>query len=380
MKLRVLHLITNLTTGGAEMILLKLLQHQDREKFESEVVSLRELGTIGPRIKELGVPVTALGLSSNPTSIVALWQLLKICRAGKFDVIQTWMYHANLAGLVALAADRRARLCWSVHAAGLDFNPYPMSFKLIFRLLAALSSVPSATVVCSDASRLWHEHFGYSPSRWKYIPTGGDLEAFSPDCGARERIRRELEINQSDPVIGLVSRDNPMKDHPNFLRAFAQLKSRMPSLCGVLAGAGLTPDNERLTGLAGKLGILDSIQLLGERHDVADLMNSFDLFCLPSSDGESCPNVLIEAMSCGVPCVATDVGDSGFIIGNSGAIVPPRDSDALAQACAKLLSLDAEGRRALGCAARQRVIERFSLPAVVNAYEQLYLELANDRR
>ncbi len=375
-KLRVLHLITNLMTGGAEMMLLKLLQHQDRARFESEVVSLRELGTIGPRIEEIGVPVTALGLAGNPASIVALGRLLKKIRAGNFDVIQGWMYHANLAGLIARVADRRARLCWSVHASELDFSPYPTSFRLIFRLLSALSSMPSATIVVSDASRRWHERLGYSPSRWKYIPIGCDVDSFRPDPGARERVRRELKIDRSDPVIGLVSRDNPMKDHPNFLRAFARLKSTTPNLIGVLAGAGLTPDNARLADLAAELGILQSLRLIGERRDVADLMNCFDLFCLPSSDGESCPNVLIEAMACGVPCVTTDVGDSAAIVGACGAVVPPRDSAALAVACANLLGRDDEAGRVLGRAARERVIERFSLTSVVASYEQLYEQLA----
>jgi len=215
-------------------------------------------------MRELGVPVTALSIVGNPGSFAALVRLFKICRAGKFDVIQTWMYHAIL--LAWCAGSRSApRLCWSVHAAN---SMHSISAELS-------DDFPSAgrALVAPFRQRSWCRTRladGMS-ARLQFLameihPIGCDIEAF-PDRtpGRRERVRRELNIDRDDPVIGLVSRDNPMKDHASFFRAFARMKAAISKLRGVLVGAGLTADNPRLTALASELGILESIRLVGSR-------------------------------------------------------------------------------------------------------------------
>jgi glycosyltransferase involved in cell wall biosynthesis len=144
----------------------------------------------------------------------------------------------------------------------------------------------------------------------------------------------------------------------------------------VLAGHGIDPSNVRLTTLIRQLTLSSKVLLLGERQDVPKLMAALDIATMASAWGEGFPNVLGEAMACGVPCVATDVGDCAYIIADTGKIVPPKDPQALAAAWRALIAVGAEGRKQLGDKARRRVAEHFSLLEIVNQYEDLYKEVA----
>jgi glycosyltransferase involved in cell wall biosynthesis len=163
-----------------------------------------------------------------------------------------------------------------------------------------------------------------------------------------------------------------MKDHANFLRAAGLLAQQYPKAHFLLAGRELDDTNRTLRELILELGIEGHTHLLGERTDIERLVAALDIFCLSSAYGESFPVIVAEAMSCGVPCVVTDVGDSAWMLNHTGRVVPPRDAKALAAACAELLELEPSGREALGLAARKRVVERFSLATVVAEYEALY--------
>jgi glycosyltransferase involved in cell wall biosynthesis len=374
MPYRIMHLIGDLGTGGAEVMLLKLLERTDRAQFPSEVVSLIGLGTIGPRIQELGVPVTALGF---PRNYAGVGSFLGLLRKGRPDVIQSWMYHANLMALLGSRITGVGKVCWSIHACDLDFAHYSLSFRMIFQLLIALSSMPDATVVVSHSSRRWHERLGYKARCWKYIPIGFDRDRFRPDRQARTRVRHELAVGEDTPLIGLMARYHPMKDQPNFLQAIARVKDRLPEVHAVMAGRGVDAGNAPLNQLACRLGIDRRVHFLGERQDVPAIMNALDVLCSSSSDSESCPNVLGEAMACGTPAVATDVGDSSYVIGEPDLIVPVRDPQALADACLRVLNMNHEQRQMLSCGLRRRVQEHFSLDSVVRSYEATYRDLCN---
>ena len=163
-----------------------------------------------------------------------------------------------------------------------------------------------------------------------------------------------------------------MKDHANFLRAAALLLKEFPDVHFILIGSGVDRENQVLHQLIQDLGLFNRIHLLGERSDMPCLTTALDIATSASAYGEAFPLVVGEAMSCEVPCAVTDVGDSAWIIGNTGRVVPPRDSEALANAWKDLIELGAKGREALGKAARARIIEHFSLDAVVAQYERLY--------
>lgn len=383
-----MHVITCLERGGAEVMLCRLLERTDRRRFGHTVVSLTDVGTLGPTIRELGVPVRTLGMRRGVPDVRAVWHLARLIRQERPVVLQTWLYHADLVGLIAGRLAGIRAIVWNVQCSDMDMRQYSWSSRLTRRLLSALSAAPAAVIVNSERGRRVHERIGYRPRRWVTIPNGVDLERFHPGPEARGWLRRELGLPLHARLVGMVARYDPMKDHETFLRSAGILIREGSSDGGdlgesvyfVLVGRGLVPDNRAIATVAHQLGLDGRLHLLGERGDVERLLPAMDLVTLSSSFGEGWPNVIGEAMACGVPCAVTDVGDAGAIVGATGRVVPPRDPRALAAAWRALLALREEERRALGAAARQRVAEYFSLEQVTRQYEALYAELAAARR
>ena len=373
----IVHLITGLDTGGAESTLVGLLSRFDRRRFSNSVVSLTGEGTNGHRIRELGIPLTPLHMRSVPGPWT-LWSAARAIRAARADIVQTWLYHADLVGaLVAPAAGAR-NLCWNIRCAELDPAHHARSMRAALALLARLSPRPATIVVNAAAGRRAHERLGYRPKRWELIPNGFDTQKFSLSPERRERFRARLGVSRESPLVGLVARYHPMKDHATFIKAAAIVAGQRPDVHFVMAGLGVTRDNAALTETLEKAKLLASTHLCGEVEDVAELYAGLDI-AVCSSYSEAFPNVIGEAMSCGVPCVATAVGDTADLVGTTGRIVPPRDGQALAAALLELLGFDRAARGALGRAARERIVSEYSLDRAVARYEQLYEDLAAAR-
>jgi len=240
------------------------------------------------------------------------------------------------------------------------------------RMCALLSRFPAKIIFVSRAGQLHHEPLGYSLEKSCVIPNGIDVTEFVPSMAARLSVRSELGLPENAFLIGLVGRYHPMKDHLTFLRAAALLSRLHPEVHFVLIGRKVDRENQRLCQWIKEFGLERQTHLLGERHDMPRLAAALDVFSLTSYYGESFPNVIGEAMACAVPCVVTDVGGTAWIIGNTGRVVPPRDPGALATAWREMIHLGPEGRLASGREARSRVIERFTLQAVVARYAALY--------
>jgi glycosyltransferase involved in cell wall biosynthesis len=223
--------------------------------------------------------------------------------------------------------------------------------------------------VNSETARSNHIRMGYSDENIQVIYNGIDVSEFKPNKDAREKIRRELEIDEDELLVGMAARFNPQKDHLNFIRAARIINDRNPDVRFILCGRGVDGNNKQITTWIDENGLKDKISLLGEKRNLASLYNAWDINVL-SSCGESFPNVIAEAMSCGVPCAATDVGDSAMIIGDTGMVVPPGDSASLAGAVLKLLKNE-KLRQSLGKKARERIIDLFSLQNISEQYEKL---------
>lgn len=371
-----LHLITGLSTGGAELSLLKLLEASPELRVGARVVSLRDLGTVGPRLAALGIPVQAAGIPGSVPSPAAVLRLRKMVRATRPGLLQGWMYHGNLA---ALAARRwlggGIPLVWNIrHSVYALAAEKPMTAHLI-HLGARLSRRVDRIIYNSRLAATQHEMLGYDRSRTTVIPNGFDTARFAPAPQHRTPIRGELGLAPDTPLIGLVGRYHPMKDHATFLRAVARVRSSCPGIHAVMAGPDVTSDNPTLQALMKSLGISDIVHAIGEVGDTAVLMPALDLLCLASSS-EGFPNVVGEAMACGVPCVVTDVGDAAWVVGNTGVVVPPRDPEALADGLSSLLSMSTGERVELGRRARRRIEDEFTLPTIIHQYASLYAELA----
>lgn len=375
-----MHVITGLETGGAEMMLYKLLRHLPRDVVSCEVVSLTTDGSLAAKIRELGIPVYALGASRGVPDLRAVTRLIHRLRASRPQVVQTWMYHADLVGGLAAKLARSIPVAWNIRQSNLDPAHNKRLTLWTAKICARLSRpIPARIVCCSDAAARIHREMGYAGDKMVLIPNGFDVEGFRPDSDARVSARTELGIGENHPVIGLVARFDPQKDHRTFINAASILRAWFPSARFVLCGDGVTWGNQELARWVDEAGIRDCVYLLGRRDDIPRLLNAFDLATL-SSVGEGFPNVVGEAMACGVPCVVTDVGDSAWIVGDTGRVVPIRDPQALAGAWFTLVGTGHSACQALGARARDRVVQQFDLGKVAGRYASLYQELAEEAR
>ncbi len=374
--MKVLHVITGLGTGGAEMMLLKLLGGSQSKDFQHAVISLLSGGAVRDKIEALGVPVETVGLSGSLPGPWAFQRLLGPSRNFRPDVVQGWMYHGNLAAtLAAVCNGRQIPVVWGIRQGLHDIHLEKPLTAWLIRLGAALSRAPCRVLYNARASALQHESIGYNPDKTMIIPNGFDCDVFRPVPHAKGQLRADLGLAAETPLIGLIARFHPMKDHPTFLAAAARVLKAGYSAHFVLAGPGICESNLS-SEIAGHPGLRERVHLLGERTDTPFLNSAFDVACTSSSN-EGFPNVVGEAMACGTPCVVTDVGDSAWVVGDSGKIVPPKDPNALAEACTGILDLPPSSREQLGVRARKRIVEEFSLGSIVRQYESLYLKLCS---
>jgi glycosyltransferase involved in cell wall biosynthesis len=371
---KLVHVITGLGTGGAETSLYRLVRSMDGREFESHVVSLTGVGPIGARIRDLGVPVHDLGMRRARPSPQGIGRLVRLLRKTRPAILQTWLYHADLLGALASWLVAVPVLLWNVRASTMDMSKYGILSGLAVDACARMSARPRAVVVNSEAGKAFHEGLGYHPREWVVIPNGFDLQEFRPDAAARVGLREELGIAPETPLVGLIARFDPMKDHANFVKAAGRLAARSDAHF-VLAGAGVTTENGDLAGMIRRDAPKARFHCLGPRPDVSRITAALDVAC-SSSRGEGFSNALGEAMACGVPCVATDVGDSARIVGEAGAVVPPGDAGAFADALARLLGLGLEGRARLGTLARERIRMEYGIEAMTRRYEETYRRLA----
>jgi glycosyltransferase involved in cell wall biosynthesis len=371
----ILHLITTLDVGGAETALVRLVSRLDQTRYRCTVVSIGGHGVLSGRLREAGIDVHAL---SNTRSVgpAALWRLTNLVRRLRPAVLQSWLYHADLLALLVGRLTRVPALAWNIRCSSLDPRHDSRSLFWIRRTLAALSRQPQVVVVNSHAGRAIHEQLGYRPHRWELIPNGIDTAAFAPAPDARREVRAALGVPDTSPLVGLVARFHPMKDHGTFLAAMARVVERRPGVCIVMAGQRVDRQNTQLTGQLSALGLGDRTRLIGETYTPDRIFAALDVSVLSSSYGEGFPNVVAEAMATGVPVVATDVGDAARIVGETGLVVPPRDPASLAAAIGGLLDRPEGERSSLGGAARQRVVREYSLDTVVDRYAAMYTELA----
>lgn len=372
--MKIVHVINGLDTGGAETMLLRLLSQCNFERFQFEVISLTDIGEIAGGLRTLGIPVRAVGMrrEANFPNPVGVFRLAGWLRQSRPDLVQTWMYHANLVGGVAAKIATRAPIIWGIRQTNVDLASVRLRTSLIARGAALLSNVlPDYILYNSHVSRRAHAALGYADDRASVLANGFDLDVFKPNTAARSTVRRELGLEDGTPLVGLISRYDRQKDHATFIAAAGFVHRQHPTAHFVLAGLGADAANQTLTAAIDEVGLTNYCHLLGHRNHMPDLMAVLDIAC-SSSIGEGFPNIIGEAMACGVPCVVTDVGDSALIVGETGRVVPPRQPRALAQEAVSILSLTTNARRSLGQSARERIGAKFSLDAAANAYQDLW--------
>jgi glycosyltransferase involved in cell wall biosynthesis len=222
-----------------------------------------------------------------------------------------------------------------------------------------------------------HESIGYPPSKSVVVPNGYVLPSPEQAASSRRRMREELGLREGEILIGSAGRFSPQKGYRGFVEAAAATARRFPEARFLILGREVTWENEELAGWIRDAGLADRFQLVGEQRNVLDWLSALDIFALYSLD-EGFPNVVAEAMSVGVPCIVTDVGDAALLVGDSGIVIRSGDLNGLIGALERLIGAGDDERRSLGEAGRRRVEATWSLSVVAERYGKLYDELAGE--
>lgn len=371
---KVLHIITGLTDGGAEAVLYRLCKYDASVKHI--VITLMGEGKYGSLLMDMGVEIHCLDMPAGRIKFSGLFKLYKLIREFKPDIVQTWMYHADLIGGVVARLAGVKNVVWGIHNTTLVKGESKRSTILIAKLNGFLSKfIPKKIIYCAEKSREVQESIGFKSSKGVVVPNGYNVQDFAPSDVGRMAFRCEAGIVDNIFLIGHVGRYDPQKDQQNLLEALKLVKDKDINFKAVLVGTNLDANNTKLADLLSRLNLLDEVCLLGGRNDIPVVMNGLDIFVLSSAFGEAFPNVLNEAMACSTPCITTDVGDAGVIVGDTGWVVPPQYPQALADAIVqafeekKTNSPDWLSRKE---ASRERIVENFSIEKMLESYHQVW--------
>lgn len=360
-KMNILFLTRSLESGGAERQLIVLACGLAEHGHDVIVAEFYGGGLLERELRTSDVRLIDLKKQGRWSNLFFFIRLIRLVLRERPNIIHGYLGVPNILAIFLRLFCPSTRVVWGIRASDMDLSRYDWLSRLCYRLECFFSSRADLIIANSFAGRAFAVKNGFPANKMMVIPNGIDTERFQPDRVAGLAIRRSWPLPDGVPLIGIVGRIDPMKDYENFLHAAKRVYTKQPDVYFVCVGRGEGAELTRLKQLAAKLGIGDSVIWAGERQDLKAVYNSFDLLCL-SSVTESFPNVVAEAMACGIPCVVTDVGDAAQIIGKTGRVVPPQDSSALGDA---LLSMLKEHRDLPDEAVRQRISELFSVERLI---------------
>jgi glycosyltransferase involved in cell wall biosynthesis len=353
--------------------------HHDKIDYKHIIISLTGIGTIGPQLQALGFEVHALGMQSALGIPRVMWRLVRLIRRSRPDVIQTWMYHADLLGGLAARLTGNRNVIWGIRTTSVTAGGTSAT-AFVRQLCAWLSRTVPHTIICAaDASRRAHIAVGYDAARMVVVPNGFDLTRLVATPAQRNELRLQCGFEQELVVVGYLGRFHPAKDQANFVRAAGLLARQYGNARFLMVGRDLDDNNVQLAQWISATGCADRFVLLGERSDVPVCLAAMDLFCL-SSRTEGFPNVVGEAMAMGLPCVVTDVGDAAMLVADTGVVVPKEDSAALALGLGQLLAMTPDAREQIGQKAKARIHAEFSIHRARERFESIYQRITRKER
>ena len=358
----VIHLITGLERGGAERFLNNLVSNGLKGQFNNSVISLMTEGYYGKLLKKKKIPVFSLDMKRGQINFSGVKKLREILIDQKPDIIQGWMYHGNLAALLGyIMVNRKVKLSWTIRLSLEIYKRMKLTTRLAIKLGSYLSKIPDLIIYNSNRSLKQHRTIGYNKENDFSIPNGFDTKVWKPNKKIRLNLRNKLGLSNTAKVIGYVGRGDDQKDIPTLFKAFDRVCTKHSNIFLITIGRNLKKYSTKNK----------NIIFLGQQSNVQDLMKTFDLLCL-SSKAEGFPNVIGEAMSTGLPCVTTDVGDAKDIVGKTGWISPPNDPIALANCLNSALKNSHGQLEKYGKIARKKITSNFSIDDVKNQYISLY--------
>lgn len=373
---KVMLAVRALNIGGAERQFLELVKKIDHDGFDVVVVTLRE-GTLDAEIA--GLPrVRHVSLQKRGRwDLLVLWRYARLIRSERPDVVYSFMFDMNVFSAVAVRLARSGtRLVWGIFGSEPDFSQGPRFLRSLFVLKRWLEG--AADVITSDSVRGFEflRKYGFALRNPQVVFSGTDSTRFAPNAEARAAFRREFQLADGDIAVGIASRLVHMKGYPVLAQAARDLVAEFPTLRFFAIGYGDDRVREESTAILGEHAA--RFTWLGKVQRPEVVLAGWDIYCSSSLYGEGFSNSIIEAMSCSLPVVATDVGDAAIQVGPTGVIVPPGDAGAL-RAALRTMILDPR-RAELGRAARQRVLENFSAERMVRSTEDILRQLATGSR
>ncbi|HMS86091.1 MAG TPA: glycosyltransferase [Nitrospira sp.] len=368
--MHILFLIRSLDCGGAERQLVVLARELHQRGHKVSVAVCYSGGPLEVDLKDASVRIISLDKRGRWDVVGFLVRLIRTVRSERPDLL--YAYIVDLMTVFVQPFLRSMKIVWSIRSSNMDYSRYDWLCGSSYALSCWLSKSADLIISNSYAGRRVRVADGYPAERTVVIPNGIDTNRFYPNVEARERIRRQWGIGEDEFLIGLVGRLDPMKDHETFLQAAVLLLQECNQVRFVCVGDGAFEYTTALQDRAQRLGLSDHMMWVGRQSEMPHIYSALDLLVSSSSYGEGFANVLGEGMACGVPCVATDVGDSGLVIGDTGQLVPPKDPSALKAAMRQVLD-----RKPRAAEIRQRIIERFTLENLVLTTEQTLLALCH---
>ena len=371
--MKVIHIITGLNNGGAEGVLYRLCKYDN--KHQHIVISMMDEGKYGSLLEDIGIDVYCLNMPQGRVSLSGLLRLFKLLRKYKPDVVQTWMYHADLIGGVIAKFAGIKSVYWNIRSSDLDAITSKRSTWFVAKLCAKLSYlVPEAVVCCAQRAKEFHLHLGYK-NNFVIIGNGYDLSELKPNSKLRTDFRNEFNIDDNQILIGMVARYDAQKDHLNLINSLRIVKDKGYKFKCLLVGRDLNSNNSVIVSAINDCMLCHDIMLLDQRSDIQKVMNGLDIHILSSAYGEGFPNAVAESMSCGTPNIVTDVGDAGLIVGDTGIVVIPRSSTDLADAISNLLNTiirDPEKWSEICVNAYKRARDNFDINIMVINYHSVW--------
>ena len=370
------HIIVGLNIGGAELMLKRLIDSlkMDPRIKRQIVISLTTIGPVGQELQASGVEVYELNIQSFNTSLLGVWTLYKMIRVIRPDIIQTWMYHADLLGGVIGRLAGCKNIVWGIRNTDISIGASPATIKIRWVCAKWSRCIPRMIFCVAEEARRAHVQLGYVSEKMVVIPNGFDFSAFEVSSADIERLKTTYGIQAGDVVIGSIARFNLGKDPYNYVQAAGLIAAKIPNAWFLMVGRNCDYRNHQLTTWIESTGFSERFILLGERKDVPVCLALMDVFCL-SSITEGFPNVLGEAMFMQKLCVTTDAGDAAFLLGNCGVVVPKRNSRKLADGVLQLLALSDAEREKIGSCASKRVITEFSIETIKEYFVSFYCQL-----
>lgn len=365
--MRLVILARSLEYGGAERQLVALATGLHRRGHRVAVALFYGGGPLERDLHDAGVPVVSFEKKGRWDVAGFVVRLASFLRRERPDVVHGYLAMPNLLAL-ALRPAYRGKVVWGVRGSAVDTGDFDRLERAVDRAEGRLARFADLVIANSHAGKQAIVAQRFPAGKVLVVPNGIDTDRFRPDPEAGRRFRAEIGVPEHAPLVGLVGRIDPQKDHATFLRAAAAVARERDGVHVACVGSGPAAEAARLQALAAELGLGERLRWIPARADVPAVYNGLDALVLSSAYGEGFPNVVGEAMACGVPCVVTDVGDAAFVVGDVGAVVPARDPARLAAAISS--TLDALAAGAIDRAAlRQRIVEHFSLPLLVERTE-----------